>query len=135
MDTGVGAGVCVRFFFLMIRRPPRSTLFPYTTLFRSIIISGGENISTIEIESVLYQHPAVAEAAIVAKPDEKWGETPCAFVSLKEEAEATEEELIQFCRDNLAHFKCPKKVVFTELPKTSTGKIQKFILRKQAKTL
>ena len=102
---------------------------------KDIIISGGENISTIEIESVLYQHPAVAEAAVVAKPDEKWGETPCAFVSLKEEAEATEEELIQFCRDNLAHFKCPKKVVFTELPKTSTGKIQKFILRKQAKTL
>jgi fatty-acyl-CoA synthase len=102
---------------------------------KDIIISGGENISTIEIESVLYQHPAVAEAAIVAKPDEKWGETPCAFVSLKEEAEATEEELIQFCRDNLAHFKCPKKVVFTELPKTSTGKIQKFILREQAKTL
>ena len=102
---------------------------------KDIIISGGENISTIEIESVLYQHPAVAEAAIVAKPDKKWGETPCAFVSLKEEAEATEEELIQFCRDNLAHFKCPKKVVFTELPKTSTGKIQKFILRKQAKTL
>ena len=102
---------------------------------KDIIISGGENISTIEIESVLYQHPAVAEAAIVAKPDKKWGETPCAFVSLKEEAEATEEELIQFCRDNLAHFKCPKKVVFTELPKTSTGKIQKFILREQAKTL
>ncbi len=102
---------------------------------KDIIISGGENISTIEIESVLYQHPAVAEAAVVAKPDEKWGETPCAFVSLKEEAEATEEELIQFCRDNLAHFKCPKKVVFTELPKTSTGKIQKFILREQAKTL
>ena len=102
---------------------------------KDIIISGGENISTIEIESVLYQHPAVAEAAIVAKPDEKWGETPCAFVSLKEEVEATEEELIQFCRDNLAHFKCPKKVVFTELPKTSTGKIQKFILREQAKTL
>ena len=102
---------------------------------KDIIISGGENISTIEVEGVLYQHPAVAEAAIVARPDEKWGETPCAFVSLKEEAEATEEELIQFCRDNLAHFKCPKKVVFTDLPKTSTGKIQKFILREQAKAL
>ena len=102
---------------------------------KDIIISGGENISTIEVEGVLYQHPAVAEAAIVAKPDEKWGETPCAFVSLKEEAQATEEELIQFCRDNLAHFKCPKKVVFTDLPKTSTGKIQKFILREQAKAL
>ena len=102
---------------------------------KDIIISGGENISTIEVEGVLYQHPAVAEAAIVARPDEKWGETPCAFVSLKEEAQATEEELIQFCRDNLAHFKCPKKVVFTDLPKTSTGKIQKFILREQAKAL
>lgn len=102
---------------------------------KDIIISGGENISTIEVEGVLYQHPAVAEAAIVAKPDEKWGETPCAFVHLKEGAQASEEELIQFCRDNLAHFKCPKKVVFNELPKTSTGKIQKFILREQAKTL
>jgi fatty-acyl-CoA synthase len=102
---------------------------------KDIIISGGENISTIEVEGVLYQHPAVAEAAVVAKPDEKWGETPCAFVALKEEAESSEEELIQFCRDNLAHFKCPKKIVFTELPKTATGKIQKFILREQAKTL
>ena len=102
---------------------------------KDIIISGGENISTIEVEGVLYQHPAVAEAAVVAKPDEKWGETPCAFVTLKEEAESSEEELIQFCRDNLAHFKCPKKIVFTELPKTATGKIQKFILREQAKTL
>jgi len=102
---------------------------------KDIIISGGENISTIEVEDVLYQHPAVAEAAVVAKPDEKWGETPCAFVALKEEAESSEEELIQFCRDNLAHFKCPKKIVFTELPKTATGKIQKFILREQAKTL
>ena len=102
---------------------------------KDIIISGGENISTIEVEGVLYQHPAVAEAAVVAKPDEKWGETPCAFVALKEEAKSSEEELIQFCRDNLAHFKCPKKIVFAELPKTSTGKIQKFILREQAKTL
>ena len=102
---------------------------------KDIIISGGENISTIEVEGVLYQHPAVAEAAIVAKPDKKWGETPCAFVTLKEEAKATEDELVQFCRDNLAHFKCPSKVIFTELPKTSTGKIQKFVLRKQAKSL
>ena len=102
---------------------------------KDIIISGGENISTIEVEGVLYQHPAVAEAAVVAKPDEKWGETPCAFVALKEEAESSEEELIQFCRDNLAHFKCPKKIVFAELPKTSTGKIQKFVLREQAKAL
>ena len=102
---------------------------------KDIIISGGENISTIEVENVLYQHPAVAEAAVVAKPDEKWGETPCAFVALKEEAKSSEEELIQFCRDNLAHFKCPKKVVFTELPKTSTGKIQKFVLRDRVKSL
>ena len=102
---------------------------------KDIIISGGENISTIEVENVLYQHPAVAEAAVVAKPDEKWGETPCAFVALKEEAKCSEEELIQFCRDNLAHFKCPKKVVFTELPKTSTGKIQKFVLRDRVKAL
>ncbi|MBM23685.1 MAG: acyl-CoA synthetase [Gammaproteobacteria bacterium] len=102
---------------------------------KDIIISGGENISTIEVENVLYQHPAVAEAAVVAKPDEKWGETPCAFVALKDEAKCSEEELIQFCRDNLAHFKCPKKVVFTELPKTSTGKIQKFVLRDRVKVL
>jgi fatty-acyl-CoA synthase len=102
---------------------------------KDIIISGGENISTIEVENVLYQHPAVAEAAVVAKPDEKWGETPCAFVALKEEAKCSEEELIQFCRDNLAHFKCPKKVVFAELPKTSTGKIQKFVLRDRVKAL
>ena len=102
---------------------------------KDIIISGGENISTIEVENVLYPHPAVAEAAVVAKPDEKWGETPCAFVALKEEAKCSEEELIQFCRDNLAHFKCPKKVVFTELPKTSTGKIQKFVLRDRVKAL
>ena len=102
---------------------------------KDIIISGGENISTIEVESVLYQHPAIAEAAIVAKPDEKWGEIPCAFVSLKEETQVTEEEIILFCRDHLAHFKCPKKVVFAELPKTSTGKIQKFVLREQAKLL
>ena len=102
---------------------------------KDIIISGGENISTIEVESVLYQHPAIAEAAIVAKPDEKWGEIPCAFVSLKEETQVTEEEIILFCRDHLAHFKCPKKVVFAALPKTSTGKIQKFVLREQAKLL
>ena len=102
---------------------------------KDIIISGGENISTIEVEDVLYQHPAVAEAAVVAKPDEKWGETPCAFVALKEETKCSEEELIQFCRDNLAHFKCPKKIVFAELPKTSTGKIQKFVLRDRAKSL
>ena len=98
---------------------------------KDIIISGGENISTIEIEGILYQHPAVAEAAVVAKPDEKWGETPCAFIGLKEGFKATEEEIIEFCRDNLAHFKCPTKIIFKELPKTSTGKIQKFVLREE----
>ncbi len=99
---------------------------------KDIIISGGENISTIEVEGMLYRHPAVLEAAVVARPDEKWGETPCAFVTLREGARATEEEIIAFCRDNMAHFKCPKTVVFCDLPKTSTGKIQKFKLREQA---
>ena len=97
---------------------------------KDIIISGGENISSIEIESVLYSHPAVFEAAVVARPDEKWGETPCAFVTLKPDAEATEVELIAYCRDNMARFKVPKHVVFGSLPKTATGKIQKFVLRK-----
>jgi fatty-acyl-CoA synthase len=97
---------------------------------KDIIISGGENISSIEIESVLYGHPAVFEAAVVARPDEKWGETPCAFVTLKPDAEATEVELIAYCRDNMARFKVPKHVVFGSLPKTATGKIQKFVLRK-----
>lgn len=102
---------------------------------KDIIISGGENISTIEVEGVLYKHPAVTEAAVVARPDEKWGETPCAFVTLKAGAEVSEAEIIGFCRDNLAHFKCPKTVIFTELPKTSTGKIQKYVLREQARAL
>jgi fatty-acyl-CoA synthase len=100
---------------------------------KDIIISGGENISTIEVESVLYRHPAVQEAAVVARPDEKWGETPCAFVTLKPGEEVTEAELVAFCRQNLAHFKCPRHIVFTELPKTSTGKIQKFVLRQRVK--
>ena len=100
---------------------------------KDIIISGGENISTIEVESVLYRHPAVLEAGVVARPDEKWGETPCAFITLKEGASATEEEIIDFCRQHLAHFKAPKTVVFGPLPKTSTGKLQKFKLRDQAK--
>ncbi|MGI9368118.1 MAG: acyl-CoA synthetase [Ruegeria sp.] len=99
---------------------------------KDIIISGGENISSVEVEGVLYKHPAVMEAAVVARPDEKWGETPCAFVELKPNAEATEAELIAFCRDNMAHFKAPKTVVFGTLPKTSTGKIQKFVLRTRA---
>ncbi len=102
---------------------------------KDVIISGGENISSIEVEGVLYRHPAVMEAAVVARPDEKWGETPCAFVTLKPGEAATEADLIEFCRDNMAHFKCPKTVVFTELPKTSTGKIQKFVLREQAEAM
>ena len=103
---------------------------------KDIIISGGENISTIEVESVLYQHPSVLEAAVVARLDEQWGETPCAFVTLKPDTKSTtEQDIIDFCRRNLAHFKCPKTVVFTELPKTSTGKIQKYVLREWAKKL
>ncbi|GHE96453.1 acyl-CoA synthetase [Thalassotalea profundi] len=102
---------------------------------KDIIISGGENISSVEIEGVLYKHPAVMEAAVVAKSDEKWGETPCAFVTLKPGKEATESEIIAFCRENMATFKAPKTIVFSELPKTSTGKIQKFILRQKVKNL
>ena len=100
---------------------------------KDIIISGGENISSIEVEDVLYKHPAVQAAAVVAKPDEKWGETPCAFVELKPGKTATAEEIIAWCREGLAHYKAPRHVVFTELPKTSTGKIQKFKLRDLAK--
>jgi fatty-acyl-CoA synthase len=100
---------------------------------KDIIISGGENISSIEVEDALYKHPAVAAAAVVAKPDEKWGETPCAFIELKPGQQATADELIAHCRANLAAFKCPRYVVFVELPKTSTGKIQKFKLRELAK--
>jgi fatty-acyl-CoA synthase len=96
---------------------------------KDIIISGGENISSIEIESVLYKFPKIAAAAVVAKPDEKWGETPCAFVELKPGEQATEQEIIDFCKNNMAGFKRPSQVVFIELPKTSTGKIQKFVLR------
>jgi fatty-acyl-CoA synthase len=102
---------------------------------KDIIISGGENISSIEVEDTLYKHPDILEAAVVAKSDEKWGETPCAFVTLKKGATLTEKDVIDWCRANLAHFKCPKKVVFTDLPKTSTGKIQKFKLREQAEEL
>lgn len=102
---------------------------------KDIIISGGENISTLEVESVLYRHPAVLEAAVVAKNDETWGEKPCAFVTLKEDSDTTEKEIITFCRDNLAHYKAPKFVVFGVLPKTSTGKIQKFVLRDKANEL
>ncbi len=100
---------------------------------KDIIISGGENISSIEVEDVLYKHPAVAAAAVVAKPDAKWGETPCAFIEKRPGAEVTEAEIILYCKEKLARFKCPSRVVFTELPKTSTGKIQKFKLRDLAK--
>jgi fatty-acyl-CoA synthase len=100
---------------------------------KDIIISGGENISSLEVEEVLYRHPAVMEAAVVARPDEKWGEVPCAFVTLKPGAPpVTPPEIIDWCRDNLAHYKAPKHVVFGPLPKTSTGKIQKYVLRDQA---
>jgi 3-(methylthio)propionyl---CoA ligase len=99
---------------------------------KDIIISGGENISSIEVESILYRHPKVLEAAVVAREDKKWGETPCAFVTLKEGQALSVEELIDYCRENLERFKAPKTVVFGPLPKTSTGKIQKFKLRKQA---
>ncbi len=102
---------------------------------KDIIISGGENISSIEVEEVLYKHPDVQAAAVVARPDKKWGETPCAFVELKPGAEVSESGLISFCKTHLAGFKAPKTVVFCELPKTSTGKIQKFALREQAKAL
>jgi fatty-acyl-CoA synthase len=100
---------------------------------KDIIISGGENISSIEIEKTLYRHPAVLEAAVAAMPHAKWGETPCAFVTLREGVQASEQEIIDFCRDNMAHFKAPHKVVFGLLPKTSTGKIQKFELRQRAR--
>ena len=100
---------------------------------KDIIISGGENISSIEVEDVLYKHPAIQAAAVVAKPDEKWGETPCAFVELKPGKSATPEDIIEWCRQGMARYKVPKHVVFAELPKTSTGKIQKFKLRDMAK--
>ena len=102
---------------------------------KDIIISGGENISSIEVESTLYMHPDVSAAAVVAKPDDKWGETPCAFLEMKPGKTSTAEEIIAFCRDNLAHYKCPRTVVFAELPKTSTGKIQKFKLRDLAREM
>src|SRR5258705_3111 len=100
---------------------------------KDIIISGGENISTIEVEDVLYRHPAVLEAAVVAKPDPNWGETPCAFVTLKDGAQAEPAEIIAFCRERMARFKAPRQIIFGPLPKTSTGKIQKFVLRERAK--
>ena len=99
---------------------------------KDVIISGGENISSIEVEDTLHKHPSVMFAAVVAKPDDKWGETPCAFVELlTDSGNITEQEIIKFCRDNMAHFKCPRHVIFGPVPKTSTGKIQKFKLREQ----
>jgi fatty-acyl-CoA synthase len=97
---------------------------------KDVIISGGENISSVEVEGYLYRHPDVVAAAVVAKPDEKWGEVPCAFVELKDDATITEDELMEWCRGQMAGFKRPKAIIFGELPKTSTGKIQKFVLRK-----
>jgi fatty-acyl-CoA synthase len=102
---------------------------------KDIIISGGENISSIEVEDALFEHPAVELAAVVARPDEKWGETPCAFVELKPGMSATAEELIAWCQERLARYKCPRHVVFTEIPKTSTGKLQKYVLRERARAL
>ncbi|KAG5061617.1 hypothetical protein AAZX31_01G217700 [Glycine max] len=102
---------------------------------KDIIISGGENISTIELEGVIFSHPAVFEAAVVGRPDDYWGETPCAFVKLKEGCSATSEEIIQFCQNRLPRFMAPRTVVFTDLPKTSTGKTQKFVLREKAKAM
>jgi len=102
---------------------------------KDIIISGGENVSTIEIEGVLYRHPAVLEAAVVARPDDKWGETPCAFVTLKEGANASADDIIAFCKQNMASFKVPRTVVFGPLAKTSTGKVQKYVLREKARAL
>jgi fatty-acyl-CoA synthase len=101
---------------------------------KDIIISGGENISSLEVEDALYRHPAVMAAAVVAQPDPKWGETPCAFVELKEGMAATEPELIEHCRARMAHFKAPKRILFGALPRTSTGKIQKFVLRERVKS-
>ncbi|HTR12367.1 MAG TPA: acyl-CoA synthetase [Roseiarcus sp.] len=102
---------------------------------KDVIISGGENISSIEVEDALFEHPGVQLAAVVAWPDEKWGETPCAFVEMKPGKSATEDELIEWCRARIARFKCPRHVVFAEIPKTSTGKVQKFVLRARAKEL
>jgi fatty-acyl-CoA synthase len=102
---------------------------------KDIIISGGENISSLEVEEVLYRHPEIMEAAVVAKADPRWGETPCAFVTLKPGGDATAGEVIAWCRENLAHFKVPKTIVFGLLPKTSTGKIQKFVLREKTREL
>ena len=103
---------------------------------KDIIITGGENVSSIEVEAVLYHHPAVLEAAVVARPDDTWGETVCAFVGLKDGyANVTENDIILFCRSHLPHYMAPRSIVFSTLPKTATGKVQKFALRDRAKEL
>ncbi|MBT5798922.1 MAG: AMP-binding protein, partial [Alphaproteobacteria bacterium] len=102
---------------------------------KDIIISGGENISSVELENVLFRHEDIAFAAVVAKKDEKWGETPCAFVEMKPGTSASEADIIAFCRQHLAGFKIPKTIIFQEIPKTSTGKIQKYLLRQSLKSL
>lgn len=102
---------------------------------KDVVISGGENVSTVEVETVLYRHPAVLEAAVVGRPDEHWGQTPCAFVKLKDGFEVSSEEIMEFCRENLPRYMAPKTVIFEDLPRTSTGKIQKFLLREKAKAL
>ena len=102
---------------------------------KDIIISGGENISSLEIEEALYSHPGILEAAVVARPDDKWGETPCAFITPREGAALTADEIVEWCKKRIARFKAPKTVVFDELPKTSTGKIQKHLLRERARSL
>jgi fatty-acyl-CoA synthase len=101
---------------------------------KDIIISGGENVSSVEVEDILYKHPAVLFAAVVAKPDAKWGEVPCAFIELKEGAQITEAEIIAYCRERMSGFKTPKIVVFGPIPKTSTGKIQKYLLRNEVQS-
>ena len=108
-------------------------VFQHFSLFETLTV--GENISSIEVEDALYKHPAVMAVAVVAKPDDKWGETPCAFVELKAGAQATSDELLQWCKQNLASYKCPRYLVFADIPKTSTGKIQKFKLREMAKAV
>jgi fatty-acyl-CoA synthase len=102
---------------------------------KDIILSGGENISSLEVEEVIYRHPDVMEAAVVARPDEKWGESPCAFITLKPDSDGKvgARSIIDFCRENMAHFKCPRTVIFGPLPKTSTGKIQKYVLRERVR--
>ena len=103
---------------------------------KDVIISGGENISSIEVEAILYRHPAIVEAAVVARPDEQWGETVCAFVGVKQGNEdVRSEDIINFCRDNMPKYMCPRTVIFHDLPKTATGKVQKFLLRDKARAL